>query len=58
MDYSNHFDYIHYNPVKHGLVRQVKEWPWSSFFKYVRKGFYDVEWGNGQPFDDIKTTGE
>ena len=25
MDYSNHFDYIHYNPVKHGLVRQVKE---------------------------------
>jgi putative transposase len=28
-DYNNHFDYIHYNPVKHGLVKTVKEWPWS-----------------------------
>ena len=58
VDYCNHFDYIHYNPVKHGLVKQVKEWPWSSYFKYVRRGYYDVEWGNGQPIDDIKNMGE
>jgi putative transposase len=24
-DYHHHFDYIHYNPVKHGWVKQVKE---------------------------------
>ncbi len=57
-DFVHHFDYIHYNPVKHGLVRQVKEWPWSSYFKYVHKGFYNVGWGNGQPIADIKNMRE
>ena len=31
-DYRAHLDYIHYNPVKHGWVRQVKDWPYSTFF--------------------------
>jgi putative transposase len=30
-DYFNHLDYIHYNPVKHGLVQSPKEWLFSSF---------------------------
>lgn len=30
-DFSNHVDYIHFNPVKHGLVTQASEWPYSSF---------------------------
>jgi putative transposase len=36
---------IHYNPVKPGLVNQVCDWPWSSFHRYVRMGFYEKQWG-------------
>jgi len=44
-DYNKHFDYIHYNPVKHGWVKQVKDWPYSTFHNYVKKGFYPAYWG-------------
>ena len=39
-DLQRHVDYIHYNPVKHGLVQNVEEWPWSTYHKYVKEGFY------------------
>lgn len=39
-DLQHHVDYIHYNPVKHGLVREVEEWPWSTYHRYVKEGFY------------------
>jgi len=39
-DLQRHVDYIHYNPVKHGLVRQVDDWPWSTYHKYSKEGFY------------------
>jgi putative transposase len=39
-DLQRHIDYIHYNPVKHGLVQKVERWPWSTYHKYVREGFY------------------
>jgi putative transposase len=44
-DLHRHLDYIHYNPVKHGLVRATADWPWSSFEKYVQMGFYEKDWG-------------
>jgi putative transposase len=44
-DYSRHVDYIHYNPVKHGLVSRVCDWPYSSFHKYVRRGWIPEDWG-------------
>lgn len=44
-DFENHYHYIHYNPVKHGYVRCVRDWPWSSFHKAVAKGFYPENWG-------------
>lgn len=44
-DYERHMDYLHYNPVKHGLVKQVKDWPYSSFHRYVENGTYDENWG-------------
>ncbi len=44
-DLNRHLDYVHYNPVKHGLVRNVSEWLWSSFHRYVRLGYYDASWG-------------
>jgi len=44
-DYAAHFDYIHYNPVKHGWVKRVRDWPYSSFHRYVRLGVYPDDWG-------------
>ncbi len=47
-DLRRHVDYIHYNPVKHGHVRYVKEWPHSTFHRYVRHGVYSNDWaGDG-----------
>ena len=42
-------DYIHWNPRKHGLVRRVRDWPWSSFHRFVRAGDYDINWGGIEP---------
>ena len=44
-DFARHVDYIHYNPVKHGLVEWAGEWRWSSFHRYLSEGLYDREWG-------------
>lgn len=44
-DYRQHIDYIHWNPVKHGWVQCVKNWPYSSFHGYVRRGLYPENWG-------------
>ncbi len=44
-DYQRHVDYIHYNPVKHGLVTAVRNWPYSSFHRYVRSGLLPEDWG-------------
>jgi len=45
VDYAQHMDYIHYNPVKHGYVRNVKEWPHSTFHRLVETGVYPFNWG-------------
>ena len=44
-DYARHVDYIHRNPVKHGLVKHVKDWPFSSFHGYVDRSVYSLDWG-------------
>jgi putative transposase len=43
-DFENHLNYIHYNPVKHGLVSCPHLWLYSSFHKFVRKGMYAESW--------------
>lgn len=43
-DYQAHVDYVHINPVKHGLVRAVRDWPYSSFHRFVEAGIYPVDW--------------
>jgi putative transposase len=43
-DFARHVDYIHYNPVKHGLVSRVCDWPHSSFHTYVRQGLLPEDW--------------
>jgi len=40
VDYQRHFDYIHFNPVKHGYVSAANDWDFSSFHRYVRDGIY------------------
>jgi putative transposase len=47
-DFNRHVDYIHWNPVKHGWVRCVADWPHSSFHDYVRRSLYPENWG-GEP---------
>ena len=43
-DLQRHVDYIHYNPVKHGLVERVQDWPWSSYHRYARQTAYPKEY--------------
>jgi len=43
-DFYRHVDYIHYNPVKHGLCRCPHEWKWSSFHRWVAEGVYEADW--------------
>jgi putative transposase len=44
-DFARHVEYIHFNPVKHGLVQRVADWPHSSFHRYVRQGRVAADWG-------------
>ena len=46
-DLRQHVEYIHYNPVKHGLVRAPADWEYSSFHRFADKGIYDIRWGAG-----------
>ncbi len=43
-DLQAHVDYLHFNPVKHGYVRCVADWPFSSFHRYVRQGLLPADW--------------
>jgi putative transposase len=43
-DYVRHVDYIHINPVKHGHVPHVVDWPHSSFHRFVRAGLLPEDW--------------
>jgi putative transposase len=49
-DYLAHVHYVHLNRLKHGLVAHVKDWPYSSFHRYVKAGVYPEDWmtGGGQ----------
>jgi putative transposase len=49
VDLKRCVDYIHWNPVKHGLALQVRDYPWSSFQRFVRLGEYSLDWGGKNP---------
>jgi putative transposase len=59
-DFARHFDYIHYNPVKHGYVACVRDWPHSTFHRWVEQGIYLPDWGcninNEIKFDEMDIT--
>jgi len=51
-DFIRHADYIHFNPVKHGLVERVEDWSLSSFHRMVRLGFYAEHWATAAADQD------
>ena len=44
-DFERHVDYTHFNPVKHGYVTRVCDWPYSSFHRYVKSDLLPADWG-------------
>jgi REP-associated tyrosine transposase len=52
-DYARHVEYCYINPVKHGFVRRVSDWPHSSFHRDVRAGIFPIDWAG-----DVDATGE
>jgi putative transposase len=48
-DFNRHCDYIHYNPVKHGLVESPGLWKHTSYHQFVSKGLYSPDWGRYEP---------
>lgn len=50
-DFNKHVDYIHWNPVKHGWVKQVADWSYSSFHDAVARGLYPITWGCDESLD-------
>jgi putative transposase len=47
-DMNNHLDYIHYNPVKHGIVNDPFEYHLSSLGGFLNQGLYERGWGVGE----------
>jgi putative transposase len=52
-DFGRHVEYCAINPVKHGYVRRVVDWPYSSFHRDVRRGIFTEDWGS-----DVDVLGE
>jgi len=51
-------DYLHFNTMKHGYVKNVKDWPHSTFHWYVRQGVYDENWGGKEVMTTEEESGE
>ncbi|MBS0567562.1 MAG: transposase [Proteobacteria bacterium] len=47
-DFAAHVDYVHINPVKHGHVTRVADWPFSTFHRLVAAGVYPLDWAGGR----------
>jgi putative transposase len=50
-DYARHIEYCYINPVKHGLVARVQDWPHSSFHRDVREGLFPQDWAGDFAFN-------
>ena len=44
-DFAQHCDYIHYNPVRHGLCETPQDWQFSSIHRFIAQGIYPPNWG-------------
>jgi putative transposase len=57
LDYQRHFDYIHYNPLKHGHVQHLADWPYSTFHRAVKMNIYPANW-HTEPSSPVENYGE
>ena len=57
-DYERCMNYLHVNPVKHGLVAKVADWPHSTFHRYVYAGIYTLDWGGVIDDKEFEDSGE
>jgi len=56
-DFVRHVEYIHYNPVSHGLVTAPRDWAYSSFHRAVRWGQYPADWGATEKIEGLDGVG-
>lgn len=47
IDYENHVNYIHYNPVKHGYAKSPADWRYSSIHRYLAADILPADWATG-----------
>ena len=52
-DFCHDLEYCYFNPVRHGLVTRVCDWPHSSFHRDVRAGLIPADWAG-----DLSAEGE
>ncbi len=52
-DFARHVDYVHFNPVKHGYVARVRDWPHSSFQRMVRQRVYREDWAGDVGVENV-----
>jgi putative transposase len=52
-DLRAHVEYVHINPVKHGLVGRVADWPYSTFHRLVAQGVYPADWAGGDAAESM-----
>ena len=57
-DLEAHMDYLHFNPLKHGFVDRVADWPFSTFHRYVGAGVYPTDWAGTQEAVEAVGVGE
>lgn len=53
-DFQAHMDYLHFNPVKHGHVNRVADWPYSTFHRQVEAGVYPQDWAGSPGADTLE----
>ncbi len=54
VDYENHLNYIHYNPVKHGYVKKPSDWRYSSIHRFIKQGVIKENWACSDNFQQLK----
>jgi putative transposase len=52
-DFAAHLDYLHFNPVKHGFVARVADWPYSTFHRLVGEEVYPCDWSGSAAADAL-----
>ena len=57
-DFALHCDYIHNNPVHHGLCNAPQDWPYSSIHRLILEGIYLPDWGRNDKIEIPEDIGE